>query len=423
MSTPVAAPRAQESGPSFLDELLRVRTQTVSLCEPLSPEDCVVQSSAETSPAKWHLAHTSWFFETFVLQAFVEGYKPFHPDFGFLFNSYYESVGSIYTRTQRGLLTRPSLQEVLNYREHIDEHIEKLLSNSGHQHFDEIVARCTLGLNHEQQHQELLLTDIKHLFWCNPLRPAYRMRSLEPIAENISQQWLTFPAGTYETGHVGNTFAFDNEYPRHREFLEAFRIASRPVSNSEYIDFISDNGYASPTLWLSDGWRTVRESGWAAPLYWEQRDGDWWHMTLSGMRRVDPTEPVCHVSYYEAEAFARWSGNRLPTEAEWEVAAAGHALEGNFMENDRLHPRPCASSDSTFFGDVWEWTASSYSPYPGYQASPGALGEYNGKFMINQQILRGGSCVTPRSHMRTSYRNFFYAHDRWQFKGLRLAKR
>lgn len=420
MPAPLASAIPMHDNATLLDDLMRVRGRTVAYCEPLSPEDCVVQSAPESSPAKWHLAHTTWFFETFVLQPFVNGYKAFHPDFGFLFNSYYESVGSFYSRKDRGLLTRPPFSEVLNYRQHVDQHIEKLLTDSDHKNADEIAARCTLGLHHEQQHQELLLTDIKHLFWCNPLRPVYRVRPDEAASADTPVEWLAFPAGVYEAGHSGGGFAFDNELPKHREYLEPFRIASRPVNSGEFIQFIEDNGYSTPTLWLSDGWQAVREGGWRAPLYWEQREEQWWQMTLSGMRPVNPSEPVCHVSYYEADAFARWSGKRLPTEAEWEIAATDHQIDGNFVEDGRLHPRPHPNG-ATFFGDVWEWTSSAYSPYPGYKPNTGALGEYNGKFMINQQVLRGGSCVTSRSHMRASYRNFFYPHERWQFKGLRLA--
>ena len=423
MSTPLAAIASSRSGTAtLLEDLMRTRAQTAALCEPLSPEDCVVQSAPETSPAKWHLAHTTWFFETFVLLPFVDGYKPFHPDFGFLFNSYYESVGSFYSRKERGLLTRPTFPEILDYRHYVNQQLERLLSDPGHKSASEITARCTLGLNHEQQHQELLLTDIKHLFSRNPLHPVYRERPEDATSAGTPIEWLAFPAGVYESGYTGNAFAFDNELPRHREYLDAYRIASRPVSTGEYMEFMNDNGYSTPTLWLSDGWQTVREHDWQAPLYWEQRDNQWWHMTLSGMRAVNRSEPVCHVSYYEADAFARWSGKRLPTETEWEIAAAEYRVDGNFMEDGRLHPR-APGNEAAFFGNVWEWTSSAYSPYPGYKASAGALGEYNGKFMISQQVLRGGSCVTPRSHIRTSYRNFFYPHERWQFKGLRLADR
>ena len=422
MPTAATSTTAAKMKSSLLDDFLRVRAATVSLCDPLDPEDCVVQSAPECSPAKWHLAHTTWFFETFILQPFVPGYVPFHAEFAFLFNSYYESVGSFYPRKDRGLLTRPSFPAVLEYRKHVDEQMAALLTDASHRSAKDIAARCTLGLHHEQQHQELLLTDIKHLFWCNPLRPVYRERADDPASTAPSLGWITYPAGVYETGYDGNhAFCFDNELPRHRNYVQAFRIASRPVTNGEFLDFIADGGYRMPTLWLSDGWQAIRERGWLAPLYWEERDdGHWWQFTLSGMRPVNPAEPVCHISYYEADAFARWAGKRLPTETEWEVAATKESLDGNFVEEGRLHPRPCAG-ETSFFGDTWEWTSSSYSPYPGYKASAGALGEYNGKFMVNQQVLRGGSCVTPGSHIRESYRNFFYAHERWQFKGLRLA--
>ena len=410
MPTPAAVPAPRvEARASLLEGLMRVRATTVSLCDPLEPEDCVVQSAPETSPAKWHLAHTTWFFETFVLQPFIKSYKPFHAEFAFLFNSYYESVGSFYPRKDRGLLTRPSFASILDYRRQVDESLCALLDDPSHDRIDEIAARCTLGLHHEQQHQELLLTDVKHLFWCNPLRPVYRERAPE------------CPAGVYETGHNGDGFSFDNETPRHRSYVEQFRIASRPVSNGEYLEFIEDGCYSKPTLWLSDGWQAVRQRGWSAPLYWEQRDGKWWQFTLAGMREISPAEPVCHVSYFEADAYARWAGKRLPTEAEWEIAANGRSQDGNFFENGRLHPQP-SRDEGTFFGDVWQWTASAYSPYPGYHPAAGSLGEYNGKFMINQQVLRGGSCVTSQSHIRPTYRNFFYPHERWQFKGMRLAE-
>ena len=399
---------------------MQVRARTAALCEPLSAEDCVVQSSAETSPAKWHLAHTTWFFETFILKPFASDYAVFDADFNFLFNSYYESIGAFHARIERGLLTRPGLSKVLDYRAHVDQQLARLLENPPAAHAAEIAARALLGRHHEQQHQELLLTDIKHLFWCNPQRPAYRSALPAGSESAAALRWLSYPGGLHEIGHAGVGFAFDNERPRHRHFLDGFRIASRPVSNAEYLAFIEDGGYDEPTLWLSDGWQTVKEKNWRSPLYWEQRDNEWWQMTLAGMRKIDPAEPVCHVSYFEADAYARWAGKRLPTEAEWEVAASAVAPDGNFLESKRLHPQP-AGANAGFFGDVWEWTASAYLPYPGYRAPDGALGEYNGKFMVSQMVLRGGSCVTPQSHIRASYRNFFYPQDRWQFKGLRLA--
>jgi ergothioneine biosynthesis protein EgtB len=414
-----ASSEATECG-SLYGSFRETRALTQALCVPLTAEDCVVQSAPETSPAKWHLAHTTWFFETFVLQPYAGGYQPFHAQFGYLFNSYYEAVGSFHPRSARGLLTRPSLEEVAAYRRHVDERVTDLLAALPHAHRQDIEQRVVLGIHHEQQHQELLLTDIKHLFAMNPLRPAYRGALGAGGAAAAAPLWLSFPAGLYEVGHAANGFAFDNESPRHRRYLESFRIASRPVTNAEFLDFVLDGAYDSPSLWLSDGWQTVNNRGWRAPLYWENHGGAWWQMTLAGMRAIDPAEPVCHVSYYEADAFARWSGKRLPLEYEWEVAASLYAAEGNFLDSGRLHPAPVRES-TQFFGDVWEWTQSPYAPYPGYRPSAGALGEYNGKFMVNQMVLRGGSCVTPAGHVRPTYRNFFYPHDRWQFKGFRLA--
>jgi len=405
----------------LLEDLHRVRDLTVRLCDPLRAEDCVVQSAPETSPAKWHLAHTTWFFENFLLIPYLPKYRPFHPRFGFLFNSYYESVGEFHPRLQRGLLSRPSLDEIKAYRVHVDQHMGKLLAAPAPSDAAEIRTRTTIGIHHEQQHQELLLTDIKHLFASNPLRPAYR-EALSPDAATIpSLGWLRLPAGMYAFGHGGDGFAFDNETPRHRRYLDEFSLASRPVTNAEYIEFIAAGGYRQPTLWLSDGWRKVNAARWTAPLYWEQQDGEWWQMTLAGYRRVELGEPVCHVSYYEADAFARWAGKRLPTEFEWEAAAGTQTPDGNFLESGRLHPQPARDGAGQFFGDVWEWTQSAYSAYPGYRPTAGALGEYNGKFMVSQLVLRGGSCVTPATHIRASYRNFFYPQDRWQFMGIRLA--
>lgn len=400
--------------------LLAVRARTAELCRPLDAEDCTVQSAPETSPAKWHLAHTTWFFETFVLQPFGQGYRIFNPAFGYLFNSYYESLGAFHPRPERGLITRPTFAEVMQYRSHVDEGLRRIVADPPAESRSEILQRLELGMHHEQQHQELLLTDIKHLFSRNPLRPAYRppLPAAQGAAPTI--EWLAFPAGIYEVGHAGSGFGFDNETPRHRCFLETFRIASRPVTNGEFMSFMEAGGYEQPTLWLSDGWRTAKERGWTAPLYWELREGRWWQMTLAGLRMVDPAEPVCHVSYYEADAFARWAGKRLPSEEEWEAAAARQALSGNLADSGRLHPAPCGTKPQ-FFGDVWEWTRSAYLPYPGYRAGTDALGEYNGKFMIGQWVLRGASCATPQSHARVSYRNFFYPADRWQFMGIRLA--
>jgi len=405
----------------------RVRDFTAALCAPLAVEDTVIQSMPDVSPTKWHLAHTSWFFETFMLTS-QQGYRPFHPRFGYLFNSYYQAVGERHARPQRGLLSRPTLEEVYDYRAHVDAAVLSLLRERGNDLPADLADIVELGLQHEQQHQELILTDIKHVFASNPLRPAYSAVSPAPpvsSAANGGLSWQSYSEGLYAVGHDGEGFAFDNEAPRHRVFLGAFRIATRAVTSGEYRAFLEDGGYRRPELWLSDGWNAVRERGWEAPLYWERAGTGWRQMTLAGMRDVDPAEPVCHVSYYEADAFARWAGARLPTEAEWEVAAAAAPAAGNFAEEARFHPRPAAGDPAALrqlFGDVWEWTGSAYLPYPGYRPWKGALGEYNGKFMSGQMVLRGGSCATPRSHVRATYRNFFPPDARWQFSGLRLAR-
>ena len=406
------------SAPDLAAHYQAVRQMTERLAAPLTPEDCAVQSMPDCSPAKWHLAHTSWFFETFVLESAVKGYQHFHPQFRYLFNSYYQTVGAQYLRPQRTLLTRPSLAEVLAYRQHVDEAMLQLLAYD-----DTLRAVIELGLHHEQQHQELLLTDIKHLFSFNPLHPAYQAAPATNTKQTLPLRWLHFDEGLRWLGHNGGGFSFDNETPRHRVFINAFALASRLATNREYLEFINAGGYQQPTLWLSDGWKTVQQEGWCAPLYWQQHDGQWFTHTLNGWLPVQPDEPVCHVSYYEADAFARWAGARLPTEAEWECAAADVPITGNFVERGLLHPAVAEDAQATqLFGDVWEWTQSAYTAYPGYQPSAGALGEYNGKFMCNQFVLRGGSCVSPQSHMRATYRNFFPADARWQFSGVRLAR-
>ena len=422
--TPHASSKAKpELSPdaSLLAAYSEVRELTAELCRPLAVEDYVIQSAPECSPAKWHLAHTTWFFENFLLAPLLPGYRAFHPQYSYLFNSYYETVGTFFPRPMRGLLSRPTVDDVFGYRAHVDGHMHNLIAGLDPQRDAASVSRVTLGLHHEQQHQELLLTDLKNLLALNPLRPVYRQAEDQPPAPANKLTWLEFPAGIYSAGSDGKGFSFDNETPRHRVFLERFALATRPVSNGEYMEFIEAGGYANPALWLSDGWRKVNEAGWQAPQYWERTDGQWWHMTLSGFQRVDPQAPVCHVSYFEADAFARWAGKRLPTEFEWETAAASLPAAGNLLDSGRLHPSAAGNTSHQLFGDVWEWTSSAYSPYPGYQPLAGSLGEYNGKFMVSQLVLRGGSCVTPRSHIRATYRNFFYPGDRWQFMGLRLA--
>src|SRR5262245_37214876 len=398
-----------------------VRAATEALCAPLSPEDCGLQSMPDASPVKWHLAHTSWFFETLVLEG-VPGYAAFDPAFRVLFNSYYQSVGDQHPRPERGVLSRPSLDRVLDYRRHVDAGILRLLDRVAPASALDVVE---LGLHHEQQHQELVLTDLKHAFSRNPLHPAYRERAPEPAGRAQPLRWVGAEGGLREIGHAGPGFAFDNERPRHRVFVEAFEIASRPVTNGEYLDFVRDGGYSRAELWLSDGFAAQAARGWRAPLYWEGEGDARSAFTLSGMAPLRRDEPACHLSYYEADAYARWAGARLPTDAEWECAAAQAPLAGAFVESGRLHPAPSPAAGphpAALFGDVWEWTASAYAPYPGFRPLAGSLGEYNGKFMSNQMVLRGGSCATPERHIRRSYRNFFPPDARWQLSGIRLAR-
>jgi ergothioneine biosynthesis protein EgtB len=397
-----------------------VRGATLALAEPLSPEDYVVQSMPDASPAKWHLAHTTWFFEEFVLQHAVPGYKFLDEQFRYLFNSYYNSIGPMHSRPHRGLLSRPTVEQVMAYRERIDERMQTLLQRQDLS--PEVVSVITIGLNHEQQHQELLLTDIKHLFSCNPLLPAYVREKTAAARPAAALEFRNFDGGLIDIGHSGDGFSFDNELPRHRTYTDAFRLANRAVTNGEYLEFVRAGGYEDPIHWLSDGWTTVQKEGWKRPIYWTPSLEE--EFTLTGLRELNPASPVCHVSYYEADAFARWAGARLPSETEWELAAKDVALRGNFVENRRWHPEAPAQDGQLLqmFGDVWEWTQSAYAPYPGFKAAEGALGEYNGKFMVNQLVLRGGSCATPASHIRATYRNFFNPSARWQFTGLRLAR-
>ena len=406
----------------------QVRQFTDRLCQPLMTEDYVIQGMPDVSPPKWHLAHTSWFFETFILALASQGYRSPHASYAYLFNSYYVAAGERHCRTKRGLLSRPTVEEVYRYRAYVDQHMTAFLEGLHGEMVERWSPVVELGLHHEQQHQELLLTDVKYNFACNPLRPAYVSADIPTHVPAVGPlRWVSFVEGVQWIGHDGQGFAFDNEFPRHRSFVERFELASRPVTNGEYLAFMADGGYERPELWLSMGWDTVQREGWQAPLYWERRDGTWWMMTLAGMRPVREAEPVCHVSYYEADAYARWADARLPTEAEWEVAAMPLPIRGNFVEHQTFHPVPISQIDTAIplvqiFGDVWEWTQSHYSPYPGYAAAPGAQGEYNGKFMANQFVLRGGSCATSVSHIRPTYRNFFPANARWQFTGIRLAR-
>jgi ergothioneine biosynthesis protein EgtB len=436
--TPTTAVPTTDLGAVKLDLIERyqqVRRFTEQLCEPLVTEDYVIQSMPDVSPTKWHIAHVSWFFETFLLTWADPEYPSYHPRFAYLFNSYYNAVGPRHCRPKRGLISRPTVEETYQYRQYVNEHMLALLERLDGPRLLEAAPRVTLGLHHEQQHQELMLMDIKHVFSQNPLYPVYAAREPVPVATVPTLEWVPFSEGVYWIGHEGpgysfDSFAFDNEGPRHREFLQPFRLASRLTTNGDYLQFMADGGYERPEFWLSDGWYAIQNQGWKAPLYWEQQDGDWWEMTLNGLRKVNPAEPVCHVSYYEADAYARWARARLPTEAEWEVASEGLPITGNFVESGRYHPAPLpeaagatagAGALKQMFGDVWVWTQSSYAPYPGYHPAPGALGEYNGKFMCDQYVLRGGCCATSLSHLRRTYRNFFPASARWPFTGIRLA--
>ncbi len=406
----------------------RVRKFSEELTTPLETEDYVIQSMPEVSPTKWHLAHTSWFFETFVLSEVTSNYRSPHPQFNFLFNSYYVQVGERHCRPKRGLISRPTVAEVFEYRRHVDQKILEFLEIANEERLREIAPVIEIGLHHEQQHQELMLTDIKHVFSENPLRPAYMGNEKKPSDRLLPDiYWIEYPEGVYAIGHNGGGFSFDNETPMHKEYANPFKLASRLVTNREYLEFIENGGYERPEIWLSDGWSTVEANDWNAPLYWEKKNGSWQYFTLSGIRKIALDEPVCHVSYYEADAYARWAGARLPTESEWEIAASNLSIKGNFVENENYHPMVISVETNNrepeqMFGDVWEWTRSPYGPYPGYTTLPGALGEYNGKFMCNQIVLRGGSCATSRSHIRKTYRNFFPPNARWQFMGIRLAK-
>lgn len=407
----------------------RVRDKSVELCQPLVTEDYVIQTIDDVSPPKWHLGHITWFFEQVILEKFVKGYQPFNRDYYFCFNSYYESFGERVIRSQRGTVSRPTVEEVYDYRRHVDKQMQNLIETIEEKVLPDLSELVELGLNHEQQHQELLVTDVKHNFACNPMRPVYnKFKPLDSGNESINAEFISIKGGVHEIGAANSGFSYDNERPRHKTYFDDFKLMNRLVTCGEFMEFVNDGGYKKAQLWLSDGWETINTNHWQHPFYWIKLDEQWHIWTLSGLRPINPNEPVCHLSYYEADAYANWAGCRLPTEAEWEVAAQKHVKDetaGNFMDSKTFHPVPAKRDDTELIqmmGDVWEWTGSAYLPYPGYPRYPGPLGEYNGKFMINQMVLRGGSCATPKDHVRMTYRNFFQCDKRWQFSGMRLAK-
>jgi len=400
-----------------------VRQRTEAICGPLKTEDYVIQSMEDVSPTKWHLAHTTWFFETFVLGEYDPSYRPLDERYAYLFNSYYVQAGDRFSRPHRGLLSRPTVEDVFAYRAHVDEAMMRFLASGVVS--NEATRVITIGLNHEQQHQELMVTDIKHVLSINPLYPAYHEGRIKPVSAQPGElAWHRFDEGVVPIGYDRDDFHFDNEKPAHRQFVESFDLASRPVTNGEFAEFVEDGGYRNPLVWLSQGWDRVQSEGWGRPLYWRMEDDGWFEFTMYGRVSLDMDAPLTHISYFEADAFARWAGVRLPTEFEWEHAARNQDRSGHFSDALDFHPR-LENSDSDFmglFGSSWEWTSSHYSPYPGYRPVEGALGEYNGKFMANQFVLRGGSCATPSDHIRVTYRNFFPSHSRWQFAGVRLCR-
>lgn len=420
------APRASVEASELSQSYLQVRRSSIDLIEPLAPEDCVIQTIPKVSPTKWHLAHITWFFEKFCLVNYLPGYEVFDEHFNYLFNSYYYTVGEMHARPNRGLLSRPLLSEILAYREYVDAAMLDLLDRSGDD--SELAFRVTLGLHHEQQHQELLLTDIKHVFFINPLAPAYQAQSGGNISEAVPFRFIDLPGGRREIGATSDGgFCFDNETPRHEVLIGDYSLGNRLVTNGEYLAFIEQGGYREPSLWMADAWPLVSTGKISRPLYWSE--GLSREFTLAGWHSIDPESPVCHVSQYEADAYARWAGARLPLESEWELAAANLPVEGNLLDGGSLHPRRCADggdlSDDALhqiYGDVWEWTSSPYVAYPRFEPLVGSLGEYNGKFMANQTVVRGGSCASWAAHLRPTYRSFFYPHDRWQFLGFRLAR-
>lgn len=416
-----------KSGEQLLQQFNLVRDFSERLCKPLATEDFIVQSMPDVSPTRWHLAHTSWFFETFLLKPMLKDYQTPNELFNYLFNSYYNAISQQFPRPKRGLLSRPTVKEIFAYRHHVDTQVARLFDQLENEKILEITPVFTLGLNHEQQHQELMLTDIKHVFSQNPLYPVYSKQEKNPVSTGSSNlSFVEFQGGRVQQGYSGTDFSFDNETPSHEFLLQPFALADRLVTNREYLAFIEDSGYQQPHLWLSDGWALIQKENWRSPLYWIKRDNVWHEFTLSGLLPVNMDAPVVHVSYYEADAYANWCGARLPNEYEWEEAASNVPLQGNFVQNQHFHPTPLHSNPGEqlgqMYGDVWEWTRSPYTSYPGFKPATGAIGEYNGKFMSNQMVLRGGSCASSHDHLRATYRNFFYPHSRWQFMGIRLAR-
>ncbi len=410
---------------TLINRYKTVRSFTEELTEPLETEDFVIQIAEHTSPVKWHLAHTSWFFETFLLEKANTNHQSLNEQYSYLFNSYYLQTGVPHCRARRGNLSRPTVKQVFEYRNFVDEHMLDLFENCSEEKFMEWAPVVEIGLNHEQQHQELLLTDLKYMLAQNPLHPVYKKTERPKVKSVPELKWASFNKGVYKVGHKGEGFGYDNEFPFHKTYIHDFELANRLVTNGEFIEFIEEGGYDESRWWLDEGFSTVNEEGWKAPLYWKRKNGEWFYFTLNGLKKIDLNEPVSHVSYFEADAFARWKGCRLPTEQEWEVAAEDVAVEGNFVGKGNYHPTAVQTAEEglqQMLGNVWEWTSSSYAPYPGYEPLPGALGEYNGKFMCNQYVLRGGSCATSESHIRKTYRNFFHARERWQFMGIRLAR-
>jgi ergothioneine biosynthesis protein EgtB len=405
----------------LMEAFQRVRNETERLCAPLTVDDYQIQSIVQTSPPKWHIAHVTWFFEAFVLTEFVAGYECFDPHYDYLFNSYYYTHGKMQPRSERGLLSRPTVEQLYRYRHAVDRAMLKLMSDITSSQWDALAFRVVLGLNHEQQHQELLLMDIKHNFSVNPLKPAYREDLPQSTQAGREIGWIERPGGLHKIGSNDTSFHYDNETPRHQVLLRDHRLADRFVTNGEYLEFMQDGGYRDPALWLADGWALIQSQAWQAPLYWQQESDAWRQFTLGGLSELQLDEPVCHLSYYEADAYARWAGKRLPMEEELESMLAEQPVEGHFADRGRLHPEPAGASGQ-WYGDLWAWTASPYTAYPGFKPLAGSMGEYNGKFMANQLVLKGGSCVTPLGHTRASYRNFFYPDERWAFTGLRLAE-